>query len=84
MSRISMLCAAATVAVAALSVASPASANPYHLVRWADTGFCQVWDDGAPNWPWPAPHHRISRHVPTFVEALAVKEHLLRTGHCKF
>lgn len=84
MRRMSMLCAVATVAAAALSFASPASANPYHLIRWSDTGFCQVWDNGVPTTPWPAGYQAISPSVPTLIEALAVKEQMLRSGACKF
>ncbi|MGJ4887644.1 hypothetical protein ACQR1Y_05605 [Bradyrhizobium sp. HKCCYLRH3099] len=84
MTRISLLCATAAIAGAALSAATPASAAPYHLIRWSDTGFCQVWDNGVPTTPWPGNYQSVSTKVPTVIEALAMKEHLLRHGHCKF
>jgi len=41
MRRISILCAAAGLGLAATSPARAA----YHLIRWDGTGFCQVLDD---------------------------------------
>ncbi len=78
------MCATAAIAAAALSAASPASAAPYHLIRWTDTGFCQVWDHGVPTAAWPGNYQSIGSAVPTFVETLAMKEHLIRHGHCRF
>ena len=26
----------------------------FHLIRWKDTGFCQVWDESVPTEPWPS------------------------------
>lgn len=84
MRRITMLCAVATVAIATLAAAAPASANPYHLIRFSDTGFCQIWDDGIKTTPWPSNYTPIGTPAPTLIEALAVKEGLLRSGACKF
>jgi hypothetical protein len=84
MRRISALCAAAGLGLAALAATSPAQADPFHLIRWSDTGFCQVWDQGIPTAPWPANYTVISAPMPSFIEVLAVKEGLLRTGTCAF
>ncbi len=84
MRRISVLCAAAGLAVTALAAMSPASANPYHLIRWANTGTCQIWDEGVKTTPWPAGSMRASKTVPTFTDALAVKAGMMSKGHCKF
>ncbi|WP_448030121.1 hypothetical protein [Bradyrhizobium liaoningense] len=81
MRRISVLCAAAGLAVAAFVAASPAEAS-YHLIRWQDTGFCQIWDESIPTTPWPAGYHRASDSVPTFIDALALKDGALKAGHC--
>jgi hypothetical protein len=83
MRRISVLCAAAGLAVTAFIAASPAEAN-YHLIRWQDTGFCQIWDESIPTTPWPADYHRISATVPTFGDALMLKDRALRDGHCSW
>ncbi|WBL76998.1 hypothetical protein I3J27_28820 [Bradyrhizobium xenonodulans] len=81
MRRMSMLCAAAGLAVTAFVAASPAEAS-YHLIRWQDTGFCQIWDESIPTTPWPAGYARVSATVPTFVDALVLKDASLKNGHC--
>ena len=83
MRRISMLCAAAGLAAAAFVAASPAEAG-YHLIRWHDSGVCQIWDESIPTTPWPAGYHRASTSVPTFLDALALKDHALKAGHCNW
>ncbi|MDA9433217.1 hypothetical protein [Bradyrhizobium sp. CCBAU 51627] len=83
MRRISMLCAAAGLAAAAFAAASPAEAG-YHLIRWHDSGVCQIWDESIPTTPWPAGYHRASASVPTFLDALALKDHALKAGHCSW
>jgi hypothetical protein len=84
MRRNLMLAAAATLALSALSAATPAKADPYHLIRWSDTGFCQIWDDGIPDAPWPANFAVVSHSVPTFLDALALKDGMLHAGSCSF
>ncbi|MBC9882931.1 hypothetical protein G8O24_37135 [Bradyrhizobium sp. INPA01-394B] len=83
MRRLSMLCAAAGLAAAAFVAASPAEAG-YHLIRWHDSGVCQIWDESIPTTPWPAGYHRASASVPTFLDALALKDHALKAGHCSW
>ncbi len=83
MRRISILCAAAGLGLAALAATSPARAA-YHLIRWDGTGFCQVWDDSIPTTPFPSDYRNVSAPMPSFVEALAAKEGLLRTRTCAF
>jgi len=82
MRRISVLCAAAGLAVTAFVAASPAEAS-YHLIRWQDTGFCQIWDENVPSTPWPANYVVLSGQLPTFGDALAYKDSLLRNGTCR-
>jgi hypothetical protein len=83
MHRISILCAAAGLGLAALAATSPAEAA-FHLIRWDGSGYCQVWDQGIPTKPFPSDYKTVSTPVPTVVEALAVKEHLLRKRVCAF
>ena len=83
MRRISALCAAAALGLTALAATSPAEAA-FNLIRWEDTGVCQVWDQSIPTTPFPSDYRTVSMPVPTFVQALAVKEGLLRRGMCKF
>lgn len=84
MRRLSLLAAAAGVAVTAFAAASPAKAD-FHLIRWQDTGFCQIWDESIPTVPWPSNYVVIiGSQVPTFGDALAYKGGLLRNGVCSF
>jgi hypothetical protein len=83
MRRISTLCAAAGLALAALAATTPAKAD-FHLIRWQDSGFCQIWDQSIPTAPWPSNYSVVSMPVPTFLAALDVKDHMLHTGACAF
>jgi hypothetical protein len=84
MRRISLLSAAAALAVTALSASTPAKADPFHLIRWSDTGFCQIWNEGIPTTPWSYNFIIVGVPVPTFVDALYLKGSLLSTGTCAF
>ena len=84
MRRCSLLCAAAGLAVAALAATSPAKADPFHLIRWEGSGFCQIWDDSIPTTPWPGNFSVVSMPLPTFGDALVYKDGLLRSGTCAF
>ena len=81
MRRISFA-AAAAIAVTAFSASTPAKADPFHLIRWSDTGFCQIWDEGIPTQPWPGNYTVVSMTVATFFDALNVKNGLLWTHEC--
>jgi hypothetical protein len=76
MRRLSLLAAAAGIAVTGFAAASPAEAA-FHLIRWQDSGFCQIWDESIPTLV------IIGSEVPTFrrragVEGWAVAQrHLL-------
>jgi hypothetical protein len=80
MSRVSLFCAA--IALAGLAASAPAKADPFHLIRWSDTGFCQIWDNGIPTAPGPGNYAIVSVDVPTFLDALNVKSNMLATGAC--
>jgi hypothetical protein len=77
------LCAAACIAVAAVAVVSPAEAG-YYLIRWDNTGACQVWNDTLTftPWQWPSNYKVISKPVPTFTAAFGAKEKLRQQGRC--
>jgi hypothetical protein len=83
MRRLSLLCAAAVVALTALAATGPAEAA-YHLIRWQDSGFCQIWDENVPTTPWPANYTVVSTQLPTFGDALVFKDGMLRAGTCSF
>jgi hypothetical protein len=54
----------------------------WHTKRPA-TGVCQVWDQSIPTNPVPSNYKAVSKPVPTFVAALAVKDGMLKKGTCK-
>jgi hypothetical protein len=82
MRRILALCAVAGIGFTALAASSPAQAA-FHLIRWEGTGVCQVWDQSIPTKPFPSNYKAVSKPVPTFVAALAVKDDMLKKGTCK-
>jgi hypothetical protein len=82
MRRVTAFCAAAGLVASAFAVASPAQAS-FHLIKWSGTGICQVWDDSVPTKPFPADYKPVSKPVPTFDAALAVKSGLMKRGVCK-
>ena len=84
MRKLSTLCTATGLAIAAFAAAAPANAA-FHVIRWQDTGFCQIWDQSIPTTPYPANYTVVMGAVaPTFVDALIMKDGLLRAGTCTF
>jgi len=81
MRRLYALCAAATLALSALAVTSPAQ-PAFHLIRWDGTGICQVWDESIPTKPFPSNYKMVGKPVPTLAAALAVKDGMLKKGKC--
>jgi hypothetical protein len=82
--RLPLLIAAAGIAVSALAATSPAQAS-FHLIRWQDTGFCQIWDQSVSTVPYPANYTVVvDSERPTFGDALVLKDGLLRNGTCQF
>jgi hypothetical protein len=79
-----LFAAAATIAVSVLAATSPAEAS-FHLIRWQDSGFCQIWDQNVPGVPYPGNYTVvINSEVPTFGDALVLKDGLLHNGTCSF
>jgi hypothetical protein len=83
MRHLRTLAAATIVAATAFAAASPANAAPFHVIKYADTGFCQVWDNGIPTTPISAYTVMSHRHW-TFERTLAVKGYLLNKHYCAF
>ena len=82
MLRLTALAATAGLALSAVVATSPAEAA-FHLIRWEGTGVCQVWDQSIPTKPIPSNYRTVSKPVPTFAAALAVKDGMLKKGSCK-
>ena len=82
MLRLSALAATAGLALTAVVETNPAEAA-FHLIRWEGTGVCQVWDQSIPTKPVPSNYKTVSKPLPTFAAALAVKDGMLKKGTCK-
>jgi hypothetical protein len=86
MRRVTALCAAAI----ALSSVVPSFAAPrqmqsgYYLIRWDNTGVCQIWNTNLKEQPvrWPSDFKVVSKPVPTFTEAATMQEKMRMTRQC--
>jgi hypothetical protein len=84
MRRLCLFAATAAVAVTTLAAMSPAEAS-FHLIRWQDSGFCQIWDENIPTVPFPSNYSVVQGSVtPPFGDALVLKDGLLHNGTCSF
>ena len=88
MRRVTALFAAAGIAAASLVVSSLAVITPaqagYYVIRWDNTGICQIWSDEMTSKPlrWPSDYKVVSKPVPTFTAAAAVQEQMRLQRHC--
>jgi hypothetical protein len=81
MRRFVTLAAAAAVAAASVAPALAAhrhAAPPqsgYYVIRWDNTGICQIWNTDLQSKPaqWPSTYKVVSQPVPTFTEASAIQ-----------
>jgi len=74
MRRVLAVCAAAGVAASVFSV--PASAKVrYYVIRWDNTGICQIWNEELQYKPleWPSHYKVVSKPVPTFNDAVNIQ-----------
>ena len=83
MRRVTALCAATAIAVSALAVSAPAQAG-YYVIRWDNTGICQIWNEDLQQKPlhWPSDYKVVSKPVPTFTAAAAVQEQMRQQRYC--
>jgi hypothetical protein len=91
---------AVAAAIAAASVATPAfaarrhhapaepqvgAAQPgYYVIRWDNTGICQIWNEQLTRKPaeWPSTYKVVSQPVPTFSEANGIQLQLRNQRTC--
>jgi hypothetical protein len=78
-----ILCTAAGIAVSALA-AVPAQAG-YYVIRWENTGICQVWNEDLRYKPWEGFSHYkvVSKPVPTFSDASAIQIRMREQHGCR-
>jgi hypothetical protein len=85
MRRFTALCVAAGIALSTFVVVSPAQASPWSLVRYDNTGYCQIWNDGMTFKPlkWPSDYKMVGKPVPTLSAAISVRDDLIKKGKCR-
>lgn len=85
MRRLATLCAAG-VALSALTMVSAAHAAPWSLIRYDNTGYCQIWDAGLTfkPWAWPSGYKTVGHPVPTLAAAIAARNDLVKHGKCRY
>jgi hypothetical protein len=83
MRRIGILCALAGIA-AMSGVTAPAQAAPYYVIRWENTGICQIWNEDLNHKPleWPSHYKVVSKPVQTFSDAMAVQLKMREQRSC--
>jgi hypothetical protein len=87
MRRVTALCAALGIlASVAPAFARPQMMSGYYLIRYDNTGVCQIWNTNLTMKPahWPSDYKQMSKPVATVTEALAIKEGLRQQGRCNF
>ena len=97
MRRLTTLAVAA--AIAATTIAAPAfaarrhvptepqvgaSAPGYYVIRWDNTGICQIWNEQLQAKPkeWPSTYKVLSKPVSTFNEASMIQMDLRQKRTC--
>jgi hypothetical protein len=83
MRRVTALCAAAGIAASCLAIAAPAQAG-YYVIRWENTGICQIWNESLTSkpWQWPSTYKVVSKPVPTLTAAMAVQQTMRDQRRC--
>jgi hypothetical protein len=56
----------------------------YYVIRWDNTGICQIWNEQLTSKPteWPSTYKVISKPVPTFNEASSIQLKLRDERRC--
>ena len=83
MRRISIL--SAIVGIAAVSgMTAPAQAAGYYVIRWENTGICQIWNTDLTQkpWEWPSHYKVVSKPLPTFSDAMALQLQMREKRSC--
>ena len=83
MRRITTLSAVVGIA-GILGVAAPAHAAGYYVIRWENTGICQIWNNDLRYKPleWPSHYRVVSKSVPAFSDAMAIQLKMREQRSC--
>ena len=83
MRRVLALCAVAGIATSMFAVPASAAVG-YYVIRWDNTGICQIWNEDLRYKPvqWPSEYKVVGKSVPTFSAAMAAQERMRQQHHC--
>jgi hypothetical protein len=88
MRRVTALCAAVGIAVSALAAPAMAARHApeagYYVIRWNDTGICQIWNTDLRYKPveFFSKYKVVSEPVPTFVAATDIQLKMRAARSC--
>lgn len=85
MRRLTAVCAAAAIVASSAAIARPmAPQSGYYVIRWDDTGVCQIWNTDLTQKPWQlfSQYKIVSKPVPTFAAAAAIQDNMRMSRHC--
>ena len=84
MRRVTALCAAALVVASTAAVARPMQQHGYYVIRWDNTGICQIWNTELQEKPvhFMSDYKVVSKPVPTFAAANAIQEKMRFSHQC--
>ena len=72
---------AATLAAATFIATAPAKADPYQIIRWRNSGFCQAWDQSMHTQPMSSNYDVIlGSEGLSFDDTMTLKDQLLQSG----
>ena len=83
MRRVLALCAAIGIAASAFSVPAAAQVG-YYVIRWDNTGICQIWNEELQYKPpeWPSHYRVVSKPVPSFNDAVNIQLKMREKRDC--
>ena len=84
MRRVLALCAVAGIASSVFAVPASAAAAGYYVIRWDNTGICQIWNEELQYKPleWPSHYKVVSKPVPTFNDAVNIQLRMREKRDC--
>ena len=85
MRRVTAVCAAAAIVASSAAIARPMpQQSGYYVIRWDDTGVCQIWNTNLTQKPWQlfSQYKIVSKPVPTFAAAAAIQDNMRMSRHC--
>ena len=84
MHRVTAFCATVCLVVSTAALARPAPQSGYYVIRWDNTGVCQIWNTELQQQPvrFLSDYKVVSKPVPTFTEAVGLQEQMRQARHC--